>query len=208
MYGEHFKGKWKLLYTYIYLYIFILYKQLSPRKQPIDYQLKTIDISHSCIDILELIPSSTATTYRLTGINLLPSFVIPNYSQGITINTVRLTTRTGLPIPLSFSFSHSYFLFLPPSLSSHNCPSLIVCLLWRCVFVVDNVQSMSNDVVVILAPDPSQLRLLSLLTTTVAACLFSVLPFANLGQPPSHLPTIIFQRLLDRSFSSCRAEAA
>lgn len=196
----------------IYTYISILYKQLSPRKQPIDYQLKTIDISHSCIDVLELIPSSTATTYRLTGINLLPSFVIPNYSQGITINTVRLTTHTGLPIPLSLY--HSYFLFLPLcsvsplSLSSHNCPSLIVCSLWRCVFVVDNVQSMSNDVVVILPPDPSQLRLLSLLTTTVAACLFSVLPFGNLGQPPSHLPTIIFQRLLDTSFSSCRAEAA
>lgn len=143
----------------------------------------------------------------------MPSFVIPNYSQGITINTVRLTTRTGLPIPLSpsltLTFSFCLYVLPPlPSLSSHNCPSLIVCSLWRCVFVVDNVQSMSNDVVVILPPDPSQLRLLSLLTTTVAACLFSVLPFGNLGQPPSHLPTIIFQRLLDTSFSSCRAEAA
>lgn len=152
------KGSWSY-YIPLSLSISVLYKHLSHCLSIKNYRY----ITHCCIDILEPMPSSTASTYRLTGINLLPSFVILNYSQGITINTVRLTTRTGLPIPLcsslsplSLSRSFSYCHSVQPQLPIAHC--VLAVALCVCVFVVDNVQSMSNDVVVILPPDPGQLR--------------------------------------------------
>lgn len=151
------KGSWSY-YIPLSLSISLLYKHLSHCLSIKNYRY----ITHCCIDILEPMPSSRATTYRLTGINLLPSFVIPNYSQGITINTVRHTTRTGLSLsaPLSPPLTLSFFLLLPlcPAAIAHRSLCARCGAVCVCVFVVDNVQSMSNDVVVILPPDPGQLR--------------------------------------------------